>query len=101
MENESLDDGPLPSQGHRVTDRLRESSGADKQRHGHSFRPLDSRSRPDAGHDRTVRRGAAPRRLHQLRRSEEHTYELQSLMRLSYAVFCLKKNNTTTIQLNS
>src|SRR3546814_3843122 len=29
-------------------------------------------------------------------RSEEHTSELQSLMRLSYAVFCLKKNNTTT-----
>src|SRR3546814_96813 len=26
-------------------------------------------------------------------RSEEHTYELQSLMRLSYAVFCLKKKN--------
>src|SRR3546814_3547529 len=25
-------------------------------------------------------------------RSEEHTYELQSLMRISYAVFCLKKN---------
>src|SRR3546814_5189076 len=29
-------------------------------------------------------------------RSEEHTSELQSLMRTSYAVFCLKKNNTTT-----
>src|SRR3546814_3059839 len=28
-----------------------------------------------------------------LRRSEEHTSELQSLMRISYAVFCLKKNN--------
>src|SRR3546814_1893886 len=28
------------------------------------------------------------------RRSEEHTSELQSLMRISYAVFCLKKNNT-------
>src|SRR3546814_1716281 len=27
-------------------------------------------------------------------RSEEHTSELQSLMRLSYAVFCLKKKNT-------
>src|SRR3546814_2640775 len=27
------------------------------------------------------------------RRSEEHTSELQSLMRISYAVFCLKKNN--------
>src|SRR3546814_5578211 len=30
-------------------------------------------------------------------RSEEHTSELQSLMRISYAVFCLKKNKTRTI----
>src|SRR3546814_4910622 len=30
------------------------------------------------------------------RRSEEHTSELQSLMRISYAVFCLKKKKTTT-----
>src|SRR3546814_1134832 len=29
-------------------------------------------------------------------RSEEHTSELQSLMRISYAVFCLKKNTTKT-----
>src|SRR3546814_4431141 len=29
-------------------------------------------------------------------RSEEHTSELQSLMRISYAVFCLKKNNKHT-----
>src|SRR3546814_2148754 len=29
------------------------------------------------------------------RRSEEHTSELQSLMRISYAVFCLKKNNNS------
>src|SRR3546814_5328735 len=29
-------------------------------------------------------------------RSEEHTSELQSLMRISYAVFCLKKNTTIT-----
>src|SRR3546814_10719786 len=28
-------------------------------------------------------------------RSEEHTSELQSLMRISYAVFCLKKTNTS------
>src|SRR3546814_5628745 len=27
-------------------------------------------------------------------RSEEHTYELQSLMRISYAVFCLNKNQS-------
>src|SRR3546814_4400201 len=30
-------------------------------------------------------------------RSEEHTSELQSLMRISYAVFCLKKKTTTHI----
>src|SRR3546814_7445995 len=29
-------------------------------------------------------------------RSEEHTSELQSLMRISYAVFCLKKNNNNS-----
>src|SRR3546814_7953948 len=29
-------------------------------------------------------------------RSEEHTSELQSLMRISYAVFCVKKKNDTT-----
>src|SRR3546814_5405951 len=34
---------------------------------------------------------AAMRRSEQVRRSEEHTSELQSLMRISYAVFCLKK----------
>src|SRR3546814_4719739 len=32
----------------------------------------------------------------QTRRSEEHTSELQSLMRISYAVFCLKKKNKET-----
>src|SRR3546814_7363929 len=31
-------------------------------------------------------------------RSEEHTSELQSLMRISYAVFCLKKKTTPTQQ---
>src|SRR3546814_9994823 len=31
-------------------------------------------------------------------RSEEHTSELQSLMRISYAVFCLKKKNTIKYQ---
>src|SRR3546814_847435 len=32
--------------------------------------------------------------LREMPRSEEHTSELQSLMRISYAVFCLKKKNT-------
>src|SRR3546814_3968714 len=37
----------------------------------------------------------ARRRLRLEGGSEEHTSELQSLMRISYAVFCLKKKNTT------
>src|SRR3546814_1112592 len=55
---------------------------------------------------RTIHRPAhhgARRRLHHRddRRSEEHTSELPSLMRISYAVFCLKKKNPplTTILL--
>src|SRR3546814_10106571 len=35
--------------------------------------------------------GSHPRKRRRKRRSEEHTSELQSLMRISYAVFCLKK----------
>src|SRR3546814_6120807 len=34
-------------------------------------------------------------------RSEEHTSELQSLMRISYAVFCLKKKKSTQIDITS
>src|SRR3546814_8572424 len=38
--------------------------------------------------------GTGKKRVESLRRSEEHTSELQSLMRNSYAVFCLKKKHT-------
>src|SRR3546814_4380589 len=41
--------------------------------------------------DRRCERQTIERPRHQ--RSEEHTSELQSLMRISYAVFCLKKKN--------
>src|SRR3546814_6893401 len=47
---------------------------------------LQQRLAPDFG---VIARTAADR-------SEEHTSELQSLMRISYAVFCLKKKKTTT-----
>src|SRR3546814_1285166 len=36
---------------------------------------------------------AEVQQLEKIYRSEEHTSELQSLMRISYAVFCLKKKN--------
>src|SRR3546814_2188545 len=42
----------------------------------------------------SVRNALSVRRNH---RSEEHTSELQSLMRISYAVFCLKKKNLQKI----
>src|SRR3546814_10043385 len=41
--------------------------------------------------------GRAGHEQEQPDRSEEHTSELQSLMRISYAVFCLKKKNHTYI----
>src|SRR3546814_2203569 len=45
--------------------------------------------------DLLLMRGGIPpvrgRKIEYFRRSEEHTSELQSLMRISYAVFCLKK----------
>src|SRR3546814_5516192 len=39
----------------------------------------------------TLLLGAVQARAVEVQRSEEHTSELQSLMRISYAVFCLKK----------
>src|SRR3546814_5371388 len=59
-----------------------------------------SLSRKASSHDSQLPHGvtppaqliAVPARLRC--RSEEHTYELQSLMRISYAVFCLKNKNT-------
>src|SRR3546814_1289970 len=50
--------------------------------------------RSGGGADHRVRiAGRAPRDRRYVRRSEEHTSELQSLMRISYAVFCLKQKN--------
>src|SRR3546814_7977527 len=71
----------------------------------------DRGGRPGAGHEVFALKphhAFAPARIgaHELphrKRSEEHTSELQSLMRISYAVFCLKKKKsqltpvTTTI----
>src|SRR3546814_359803 len=57
----------------------------------------------DRGHDIALPRIVGDRRPHRdvepSTRSEEHTSELQSLMRISYAVFCLKKKTHTTIKL--
>src|SRR3546814_3869227 len=61
--------------------------GAERRRHA-------SRHRCDAFH---LADGAPQRQV----RSEEHTSELQSLMRISYAVFCLKKKIHSTRDIKS
>src|SRR3546814_2434244 len=70
-----------------------------RRRHGRALRPPARRpARPEPvrvgpevpGPDE-ARPGAADPEVQAFRRSEEHTSELQSLMRISYAVFCLKK----------
>src|SRR3546814_5292799 len=48
----------------------------------------------DLGHPRIAEGGEGMRVFDEDGRSEEHTSELQSLMRISYAVFCLKKKKT-------
>src|SRR3546814_8463632 len=60
---------------------------------------------PEAG-QRGIRRTSDPGRPRHppdrgRMRSEEHTSELQSLMRISYAVFCLKKKTNTTPEQNT
>src|SRR3546814_9162267 len=58
---------------------------------------LQGRNGDHAGRGADIHRPGQRRQLQLagLWRSEEHTSELQSLMRISYAVFCLKKKKTT------
>src|SRR3546814_3988034 len=58
--------------------------------------PIPCRASTAPGAPRS-RRGWSGR-VASARRSEEHTSELQSLMRISYAVFCLKKKNSSLKQ---
>src|SRR3546814_15120113 len=65
--------------------------------------PSDAQSRVSGGSKRAsvglrsskLRASDWARRWAAMDRSEEHTSELQSLMRISYAVFCLKQKQTT------
>src|SRR3546814_7317497 len=54
-------------------------------------RPGVDADRAAIAHEHRVLRNRPRRFAHEARRSEEHTSELQSLMRISYDVFCLKK----------
>src|SRR3546814_2554327 len=64
---------------------------------GSRLRTVAARCSPgECGLARSCERSAGSRYLVRHTRSEEHTSELQSLMRISYAVFCLKKKRTNT-----
>src|SRR3546814_2111908 len=82
--------------GHDAGD---DAQGASGQRHQHDFRARLHGNAPITAprlHAVRVRRTARPFRSRPAAaRSEEHTSELQSLMRISYAVFCLKKKKNT------
>src|SRR3546814_5883441 len=82
---------------HHGADRARGSvlSFVDRSdRHHHRGRPDDD---ANGGELRRVRAGHDPRTHQRRPRSEEHTSELQSLMRSSYAVFFLKKKKSCLI----
>src|SRR3546814_4129315 len=57
----------------------------------------EDNERTRRAHNLGRRRRGRRRRRRRRRRSEEHTSELQSLMRISYAVFCLKKKKINKI----
>src|SRR3546814_10068277 len=73
------------------------ADGPAPQQHHSDLRRVPSRDNEADYEDRSGwRRAPHAASLQSLRiaRSEEHTSELQSLMRISYAVFCLKKKKT-------
>src|SRR3546814_1379251 len=81
----------LPQQAWPALRKSREGSaaGCERRARGRDRSAAARRAR------RRRRRGCAPAAARHSR-SEEHTSELQSLMRISYAVFCLKKKNKNT-----
>src|SRR3546814_4852738 len=75
--------------------RMQAVGGEQPVRAGTDVAQLRPASGVDRGHDLARDpRGPGPRDHFVAIRSEEHTSELQSLMRISYAVFCLKKKKT-------
>src|SRR3546814_1626529 len=77
---------------------LHDAVDRDVMRRGSAFH-VNGAERVDRVADRRQfgQHGARILALQQRPRSEEHTSELQSLMRISYAVFCLKKKKTEYI----
>src|SRR3546814_1521670 len=96
----STEHQPVPGAGGRTAALRRcRALGADAGRGRPRRGEAECALRPVAGLQHAGRNPAGGHRggQRQQLRSEEHTSELQSLMRISYAVFCLKKKNAQTI----
>src|SRR3546814_8419593 len=92
---------PDPRLHHLPARALREQDDGAFRREGRDPRGRSRRCRAAARNPRRTE-GAARGTIRDIgrwpaRRSEEHTSELQSLMRISYAVFCLKKKKTVIL----
>src|SRR3546814_5205474 len=81
VDRKRLGDGDLARPGQLVLDAAQQVRLARSDQAGDDDQPAGLHGRTDLAHEVA------------LMRSEEHTSELQSLMRISYAVFCLKKKN--------
>src|SRR3546814_3124516 len=95
----------MPPRHQRADARFQRAIGAGDGEERMAFAELASFANVEEGDFRPVvhqglglRRGNCP--AHACR-SEEHTSELQSLMRISYAVFCLKKKKQSSLHINS
>src|SRR3546814_2470969 len=83
---------PYPSIFRSLPRRWREDSRRGVEcRHAPDLLRPECHSDTDAPVRAAIRESAVQRQPQVAARSEEHTSELQSLMRISYAVFCLKK----------
>src|SRR3546814_8694304 len=86
-----LQPSPLRRQGPLAALRDPDSGPAFAGASGYQ-RNIYAQNRPDRRHELGIDRNLLPpSQQGRAKRSEEHTSELQSLMRISYAVFCLKK----------
>src|SRR3546814_6951158 len=97
----SLDRLADPGDDDRVFLFLRGGRGGVLRHRGHRG---DQQGRAGAGQQGGAERAELITRIHfvspNIDRSEEHTSELQSLMRISYAVFCLKKKTYSSNNIN-
>src|SRR3546814_2082035 len=86
-----------PADGSHYRRQHRRERGVEKLEHEHDRHPGEQRQHlgNEAAHEPEHSAAADDQENEDVERSEEHTSELQSLMRISYAVFCLKKKNIT------